>query len=141
MNMPAYARLVGALVFNDYPETLDGLEQAKAHLERLEERDSMDTSGNPDKYHTRINTARMEVRRITESLKAQGLIPYSDQELLNRKLDAAFPKARSKDIVDFEGAKYQKRFSPATKSRSGKTVTSWNEWWQRLPDAAQGDVS
>ncbi|WP_319825846.1 hypothetical protein [Thalassovita sp.] len=121
-------------MLNEFPETLEGLERAKEHLERLEERDGLDTSGNPEKYHTRINAARMEVRRLTESLKAQGLIPYSDQELLNRKLDKAFPKARSKDIVDFDGAQYQKRFSPATKSRSGKTVTSWNQWWQRFPD-------
>jgi len=121
-------------VYFEYPETLEGLEQAKKHLERLEERDSMDTSGNPDKYHTRINSARMEVRRITESLKAQGLLPYTEQELLNHRLDEAFPKAKSREIVEFEGARYQKRFSPATKSRSGKTVTSWNQWWQKLPD-------
>ncbi|MBK5933354.1 hypothetical protein C8N32_101314 [Rhodovulum imhoffii] len=121
-------------MYFEYPETLEGLEQAKKHLERLEERDSMDTSGNPDKYHTRINSARMEVRRITESLKAQGLLPYTEQELLNHRLDEAFPKAKSREIVEFEGARYQKRFSPATKSRSGKTVTSWNQWWQKLPD-------
>lgn len=122
-------------MYFEYPETLEGLEQAKKHLERLEERDSMDTSGNPDKYHTRINSARMEVRRITESLKAQGLLPYTEQELLNHRLDEAFPKAKSREIVEFEGARYQRRFSPATKSRSGKTVTSWNQWWQRLPDS------
>jgi len=121
-------------VYFENPETLEGLEQAKKHLERLEERDSMDTSGNPDKYHTRINSARMEVRRITESLKAQGLLPYTEQELLNHRLDEAFPKAKSREIVEFEGARYQKRFSPAPKSRSGKTVTSWNQWWQKLPD-------
>lgn len=128
-------------MYFDFPETLEGLEQAKEHLERLEERDSMDTSGNPDKYHTRINNARMEVRRITGSLKEQGLLSYTDQEILNRKLDAAFPRARSRDVVEFEGARYQKRFSPATKSRSRKTVTSWNQWWRQLSDASQNDDS
>lgn len=117
-----------------YPETLEGLEEAKQHLDRLEERDSMDTSGNPDKYTTRICQARDEVHRITESLKRQGVISYSEKELQNRKLDAAFPNARSKDIVEFEGKRFQKRFSPATKSRSGKTVYRWNTWWQELPE-------
>lgn len=122
-------------MYSEYPDTIEGLEQAKTQLERLEERDSMDTSGNPDKYRTRINNARMEVRRITESLKAQGLLPYTEQELLNRRLDETFPKAKSRETVEFEGARYQKRFTPETKSRSGKTVTSWNRWWQKLPDS------
>tara|TARA_R110000787_G_scaffold120437_1_gene231378 strand:- start:530 stop:889 length:360 start_codon:yes stop_codon:yes gene_type:complete len=111
-------------------ESKDDLEEAKKNLDRLEERDSMDTSGNPDKYTTRIRQARDEVHRITESLKRQGVIPYTKKELLTQKLDAVFPKARSKDIVEYEGKRFQKRFSPATKSRSGNTVYRWNIWWE-----------
>lgn len=116
-----------------FPETKVGLEEAKKHLDQLEERDGMDTSGNPDKYTTRIRQARDEVHRITESLKRQSVIPHTQQELLNQKLDAAFPKARSKDVVEFEGKRFQKRFSPATRSRSGNTVYRWNTWWEELP--------
>ena len=116
----------------EYAETLEGLEQAKAELDRLNERDSMDTSGNPDKYRTRINNARREVDRITDALKAKGVLERSEKELLNMKLDKAFPKARSKEVVEFEGTQYVLRFSPRTKSRSGKTVTSWNRSWERV---------
>ena len=113
--------------------TLQSLENAKAHLAHLRERDASDTSGNVDKYHTRINRARWDVEHIERQLKINGLVPYSDAELLEIEIDKKFPKARSKDIVDHNGQKFQLRFSPKTKSRSGKTVTSWNRWWQLLP--------
>lgn len=116
----------------EYAETLEGLEQAKAELDRLNERDSMDTSGNPDKYRTRINNARREVDRITDALKTKGVLERTEKELLNMKLDKAFPKARSKEVVEFEGTQYVLRFSPRTKSRSGKTVTSWDRSWERV---------
>ena len=113
--------------------TLQSLENAKSYLASLRERDSSDTSGNVDKYHTRINRARLEVDHITQHLKLSGAIPYSEKELLEMEINKLFPKARSKDIVEYLGQKYQLKFSPNTKSRSGKTVTSWSSWWQKLP--------
>jgi hypothetical protein len=112
--------------------SLDDLVRAKAHLEDLRERDSLDTSGNVDKYHTRINRARWEVEHIEMALKSLGKLPYSEKELLEIEIDRAFPKARSREIVEFKGQKFELRFSPKTKSRSGKSVTSWNRWWQKL---------
>lgn len=112
--------------------TLEDLERAEADLASLQERDSMDTSGNPDKYHTRINSARSEVREIERALKAAGLIPHTEQELLEQRLDAAFPKAASREEVEFEGDSYCLRFRPLSKSRSGKTVTAWHRYWQKL---------
>ena len=117
-----------------YPETKVGLEQAKARLAVLNERDSSDTSGNPDKYTTQLREARDEVHRITESLKRQGILSYSEKELLNQRLDREFPNARSRKVVSFEGKRYQKRFMPASKSRSGKTVYRYDTWWDKLPN-------
>ena len=115
--------------------TIEDLEQAKTELASLEERDSMDTSGNPEKYRTRIQGARRAVRNIEESLKAAGVIPSTDQEKLERLLDAAFPKARSKEIVEFEGQRYQRVFAPLSKSRSGKSIAEWHRYWVKMPDA------
>ncbi|GHG28310.1 hypothetical protein ACFP76_07610 [Paracoccus aerius] len=114
--------------------SIDDLDKAKADLANLEERDSMDTSGNPEKYHTRIQQARRHVREVEKALKAAGAIPYTDQERLEQQLDAAFPKARSKETVDFEGSRYRRQFKPLSKSRSGKTVTQWHPYWVKLAD-------
>lgn len=115
--------------------TIEGLEAAKAELERLQERDSMDTSGNPDKYHSRIATARRQVYEIERALKSGGAIPCTEHEEMEFKLDKAFPAARSREIVDFEGVRFQRRFRPFTKSRSGKTVTTWHAYWTKLSES------
>lgn len=112
--------------------TKDDLDAAQERLQVLNERDSGDTSGNPEKYHTRINMARAEVERITEQLKRQGDLPYTESELIGQKLDAAFPAAQSKDIVQFEDQRFQLRFHPTSRSRSGKTVQSWRKEWVKL---------
>lgn len=114
--------------------SLANLEDAKAHLSHLQERDSMDTSGNPDKYHTRIREARERVDEIEAALKKSGVLPYSEQELLDARIDELFPKARSKDIVEYEGSRYQLKFTPKTKSRSGKSVYSWYRRWQKISE-------
>lgn len=114
--------------------TIEDLEQAKANLASLEERDSMDTSGNPDKYHTRIQAARRNVRNLEEGLKAAGVIPYTEQEQLEQRIDAAFANADNHQIVEFEGGRYQRRFHPLSKSRSGKSVLEWGKSWVRLLD-------
>lgn len=122
-----------------YPNTLDGLARAQANLEQLEERDSSDTSGNLDKYHTRINQARAEVRRITEDLKRKGVLPYTDIEILGQKLDAVYPNAAAGRKIIFEGKRYIRRARPLSRSRSGKTVYSWDNWWDCLGEASEHD--
>ena len=64
-------------------------------------------------------------------LKTNVTLPLTEQEQLNKDLDAKFPNARSKDVVEFEGKRYQLRFSPAVKSRSGR-VKEWDRTWVLL---------
>ena len=64
-------------------------------------------------------------------MKTNGTLPLTVQEQLNKDLDAKFPNARSKDVVEFEGKRYQLRFSPAVKRRSGK-VKEWDRTWVLL---------
>lgn len=115
--------------------TIDDLQVAKADMERLEERDSMDTSGNPEKYHTRIAAARRRVYEVEKALKSAGAIPMSEHKEMEFKLDKIFPAARSREIVEFKGMRFQRRFRPLTKSRSGKTVTTWDAYWINLPES------
>jgi len=41
----------------------------------------------------------------------------------------AFPEARSKEIVEYQGKYYQRRYVPLEKSRSRQTVTDWGKDW------------
>ncbi|WP_429209915.1 hypothetical protein [Aeromonas veronii] len=109
--------------------TLKDLEEAKANLERCQKRWENYDGNNPNKYRAQIKEAQSQVRLITDFLKAQGLIPKTEQETLEARLDSAFPKADSKQIVEFEGKRYMKQYFPVSNSRSGKSVTEWGERW------------
>lgn len=113
--------------------TLEDLEQARAELRAHSDRFDRYSGNNPNKYRSDIDMARMQVELIESSLKASGVLPKSEQELLEERIDAAFPKARSKDIIEFEGRKYQLRFWPKRKSRSGQ-VKEWAHGWELLAE-------
>jgi len=111
--------------------TIDDLQAAKADLERLTERDSMDTSGNPEN----IAAAWRWVYEIEKALKSAGALPRTEHEEMEFKLDKAFPAARSRHIVEFEGMRFQRRFRPLTKSRSDKTVSTWDAYCINLSES------
>ena len=52
---------------------------------------------NPNKFRGNINEARSCVRLIESVLKTNGTLPLTEQEQLNKDLDAKFPNARSKE--------------------------------------------
>jgi hypothetical protein len=119
--------------------TLHQLEEAKAALDRLIERDGADTSGNLDKYHTRISAAREDVARITAQLKKLGILQYTERERISAELDEAFPNAANGVVVVWNGKRFAKRMRPRSKSRSGRTVYTWDTWWDSLGDAVEVD--
>ncbi|MCT2581149.1 MAG: hypothetical protein E5X23_08345 [Mesorhizobium sp.] len=114
--------------------TIDDLERAKANLERWTQSFDDYTGNNPDKYQSDIKSARVEVREIEAALKADGTIPLTEREKLENTLDRLFPNARSKEIVEHEGQRYERRFTPLERSRSRKTVTVWDRYWVKLSD-------
>lgn len=113
--------------------TIDDLEQATAALALLQKRWENYDGNNPNKYRASIADAQARVATIEASLKASGEIPLTDHEVLERDLDRAFPEARSREIVEHEGKRYQRRFSPVSKSLSGKTVKAWHKSWVAVP--------
>lgn len=114
--------------------TLDDLEEARKELDHWNNRFADNSSNNPNKFYAERRDASRRVRVIEDALKASGVISLSEQELLEKRLDAAFPRARSKEIVVFEGRRYQRKFWPIETSRSRKTVKEWGRGWTALDD-------
>jgi len=81
---------------------------------------------------TEAKLVAKKVREIEEDLKRRGIIPYTDHELAEASLDAAFPNAQSKEIVTYNGRRYLRRFYPVEKSKTGKTVRKWGKEWVLL---------
>lgn len=108
----------------------EDLIEAQKVLQSWQEKFDRYSGNNPNKYEADIKSARRTVRLIENSLKASGQIPLTVQEQLEKDLDAAFPDAKSKQVVEFRGRKYQRKFWPLEKSRSRKNVTEWGRCWE-----------
>jgi|CXWL01.1.fsa_nt_gi hypothetical protein len=117
--------------------TLEGYEKAKAGLKELTDLFDRYSGNNPDKYQADIKMAWSKLRIIEAYLKEAGILPLNDQERLELKLDKAFPGAMSKQIVEFDGKRYQRRFFPLEKSRSRKTVREWGKSWVEVRGTAE----
>ena len=117
--------------------TLDDLEAAKTALEAAIARQDAYDGNNPNKYATPVREAREAVAALTRTLKAADVLPRTDHERLEARLDVAFPDAGHKDRIAFEGAHYERWFSPATRSLSGQPMT-WNKGWTPVDPAASG---
>jgi len=112
--------------------SLADLEAAKAEWKSWEDRWDSYSGNNPDKYHSQREMAQAKVRAIEQYLKSAGALPLSEQEVLERDLERLFPNAKSKDVIEHRGIRYQRRFSPAARSRKG-SVTRWDKSWVAIP--------
>jgi hypothetical protein len=115
-----------------------------ADLEEARRRDTTDRA-NPRRVMREIYEINENVERIREALIEQGDIVPPPEEVERRRINAAldqlYPDARSKSVVEFEGAKYTRRYSPKRLSNSGKTVWEWRAWWEKVrPPRARKDV-
>jgi hypothetical protein len=112
--------------------TLEDLENARKKLESIQKHWDNYMGNNPNKYESDFKAARREIRMIEDYLKSTGVIPLTEQEQRDKLLDSLFPRAQSKEIVEHEGKRYQKRFFPLERSRSRKSVTEWGSHWELL---------
>lgn len=117
--------------------TLEDLEVARAELARWQDRFANDRSNNPNKHRSSIRSASDRVAAIEAALKASGDLPRTETKELHLRLDSAFPDARSRQIVSFEGRRNQRRFTPARMSNSRKSVTRSSKWWDDLGPVAE----
>lgn len=112
----------------DDPYTLEGLEKARAELKRLEAAWENYSGNNPNKYQSQIKSARTMVGVIESTLKANGTLPLTEHEQLERELDKVHPDAASKLIVEHKGKKYQRWYE--------KTATGWDRGWREVKPTA-----
>lgn len=108
---------------------LEDLASAKKELERWNEAFANDRSNNPRKYEAQRRDARIQVRRIEEFLKQDGVLQKSESELLSEELDRLYPDVKSRTIVSHNGKAYQVRYFPLVESRSRKSVKEWGHSW------------
>lgn len=113
--------------------SLDDLEKARANFEYWSELWCSESSRNkPNKYDLEARQAAKLLQEIEDNLKLNGLLAFTDEELAQESLNAKYPLAQSRDVVNFNGAQYQKRFYPKKRSKSGKTVKEWRSEWKKL---------
>ncbi len=113
--------------------TLEDYEKAKAELTCWREAWDNYTGNNPDKYQTDIRNAARRMREIEQCLKNAGLLEWTEREKLEGELDRMFQNAQSKEIVEYRGKKYLRRYWAARKKpvwknreRMGAKVGNWS---------------
>lgn len=116
--------------------TLDDLKKAQEELRMASDRAASSSSNNINFGQSDIHSAQDMLEIITADLKQTGLLPKTAKEVLEDEIDKEFPNARSKQIVEHKGRKYQLRFAPARMSRSRQTVKKWLRWWEEVKSEA-----
>lgn len=114
--------------------TLKDYEDAKAELARWNDLWRSYSGNNPNKYQADIRNAERKVREIEQYLKGAGILELTEKEKLEKELDLAFPNAGNKEIIEYNGKKYRRRFLPLEKSRSKKSVTKWHKYWELIKE-------
>jgi hypothetical protein len=110
--------------------TLEDLAAARADVKHWNDAYANDRSNNPDKFAAQRRNAAARLRQVERSLKEQGLLQKSAQELLDEQLDRLYPNARPRTVVTHEWTKYRVRYFPLETSRSRKTVKEWEHTWE-----------
>lgn len=112
---------------------LDDLEKARRNFEYLSDLWSKEyTKNKPNKYDKEAKLASEHLHEVEEYLKLNGLLVYTDDELVQDSLNEKYPLAKSGEIITFNEVRYQKRFHPGKRSKSGKTVKEWHSEWVNL---------
>jgi len=114
------------------PYTLTDHSKAKAKIQALKAKWENYSGNNPNKFQADIADAMAELHSIEVELKKSGELAQTLIEKRDALLDEAFPNARSQQVVDWQGKKYMRRFSPVSTSLSGKTVKAWNKYWEEV---------
>lgn len=115
--------------------TINDFKKANAELDEIEKRWTAAYSADgPNPLDAEAKLVAGKVREIEEDLKRRGIIPYTDHELAEASLDAAFPNAQSKEVVTYNGKRYRRKFYPVEKSKTGKTVRKWGKAWVLLDE-------
>jgi hypothetical protein len=114
--------------------TLDDLNAATTALDAILSKWDRYSGNNPDKFSAKIADVKVRVHEITVALKASGVVARTEDEERDHQLDLAFPSARSKQIVLWNGNRYERVFTPVATSLSGTSVKAWAKTWRQAGD-------
>lgn len=78
----------------------------------------------------RLRAAAEALKCAIEVAKAAGAMERTEAELLAMALDKAHPKARSNEIVEYEGRKFKRKFVP-----TGDRNRPWDGYWEPIPSS------
>ena len=109
---------------------LEDLATAQEELDRWQRAWENYPGNNPKKFDAQLRASRDRVALLQKQLKEAGVLPWTDQELIERELDRAFPRARHNEIVEWNGERYQRKFTPVLSNR--RRVKSWSGTWIKL---------
>lgn len=112
--------------------TLKDLEEARAELQDWNNRWENYDGNNPNKYQSQRRAAIRRVEEIQEFLSLAELNSGVRSPTIDETLNSLYPNAISGSEVLYEGKRFRRRYAPAEKSRSRKTVTRWRGWWEEI---------
>lgn len=114
---------------------LNNINEELQPLKILAERELKSIYGLTGKVYTPHIEAYSDVSvkkaAILLNLKNNGLIAFTDVEVISAKLMALHRKAKNYQIVEYDGWCYECRYSPLKLSKSGKSVRKWAKYWLR----------
>lgn len=104
------------------------------HLAREELRSKTEQLHNDDGTTSAldIRLVTKKVKMIEGDLKKRAIVMGIDMKTLHAELDRLFPDAKSKEIVEHEGRRYQRRFYPLTESIPAVRYSKWEGTWEDL---------
>lgn len=104
--------------------SLEDLKEAERNFEHRSDLWVKEEDGEkPNRHSSEAKKAAQHFKQVTEYLKVNGIIPFTDGELTQESLDQEYPYAQSREVVELNGVRYQKRFYPKKRSKWGKSVT------------------
>lgn len=125
--------------------SLDDLNAINLELEPLKEladRELRSLYGLKGKMYTphidTYNTVCLKRATISSHLKSTGVIPVTEVETISAALKLLHRRAKSRDIVEYDGNQYECCFSPLKMSKTGKIVRKWAKFW--LKKSANGET-
>tara|TARA_R110000803_G_C11716963_1_gene287687 strand:+ start:62 stop:454 length:393 start_codon:yes stop_codon:yes gene_type:complete len=111
--------------YEEFVKTDESLRKLNAQLQRAVMSDKFSSINQTSDLKCDIDTYLLKCKK-------EGILEYTDKQWLDICIDHAHSNAKSKEVVIYEGKKYRRRFVPASKSRSGKTVYRWWKLWDAL---------
>lgn len=79
--------------------------------------------------------------QILAELKTQGILPLTTVEKVHSELNTLHKRTKNLDVVEYQGKKYQRRYTPLKLTKSGKMVQRWAKFWllQQTDDIVDHD--